>query len=217
MIRATPILLGERYHGSRFQWACPWSTEGFTHDTTPNTKQEAFTLIELLVVIAIVAILAAMLLPALGKAKQKAQGLQCLSNHRQLTLAWIMYVDDSQHVMPFSQHGKAWVTGFLDFNRDNRSNWDPTVDIIKSPLWSYCGNAPDIFKCPADRCVIVPTSGPLKGMTVSRVRSMSMSVWVGGEGPYGIVSWNPGWRVGSGTGARHRRLPALVPRQISQG
>src|SRR5437667_11301402 len=119
-----------------------------------------FTLIELLIVIAIIAILAAMLLPVLGKAKQKAQGIQCMNNHRQLLLAWRMYVDDSNDVLPFSQIDKAWVTGFLDFSGDNRSNWDPEMDLVKSPLWPYCGKAVGIFKCPADQSVVRPTTGP---------------------------------------------------------
>src|SRR5271154_380568 len=61
-----------------------------------NAAYGAFTLIELLVVIAIIAILAALLLPALAKAKQKAQAAACLSNQGQLALAWMMYVDDNQ-------------------------------------------------------------------------------------------------------------------------
>lgn len=144
----------------------------------PALSHKAFTLIELLVVIAIIGVLAALFLTVLSRAKGKATGIQCMNNNRQLMLAWKMYVDDAGDHLPNSKGGPhAWMTGDLNYNPNNRSNWDPSVDIMKSPLWPFCGKNSGIFKCPAD-----PSSVNVSGKTLPRVRSISMLNWVGGRG-----------------------------------
>lgn len=145
---------------------------------------KGFTLLELLVVIAIVALLFGLLLPTLHTARRKAAGLRCLANNRQMMIAWQSYTHDNQDRLLFASESDkdprtraaTWVTGELDFDPANRSNWDVAYDMKRSPLWPYCENA-EIWKCPAD------TSGVrVNGQFRPRVRSVAMSLWIGGFG-----------------------------------
>lgn len=141
-----------------------------------HCKKRAFTLIELLVVIAIIAILAAMLLPALALAKQKAQGIGCLNNNKQLILAWTMYANDSNDRLvynrtitgTFGNPTNNWVGNVISWSSDQQNT---NLDLVRNALLGpYVSKNTGIFKCPADQ--IPCPLGP-------RARSMSMNAYVG--------------------------------------
>ena len=166
-----------------------------------STRVEpGFTLIELLVVIAIIAILAAMLLPALSRAKLKAQAVQCMNNGKQMMLGWRYFVDDNSDKVPsawvnqddWNPVGEMTFSGRPSTDGANPHNWDVN-DLKKSPLWPYCGKNPGIWRCPGDApYTCIPSSAEYKGQSLPRVRSMSMLSWFNGAD---AQNFGPGFTV----------------------
>jgi len=120
----------------------------------------AFTLIELLVVIAIIAILAAMLLPALSKAKSKALGIQCVNNSRQLQLCWTMYADDNGDALVpnLINSPKSWVDGsWSDGSVANDLPGATNNNFVRIGLLFKYNSSEKIYACPDQRSVYVMT------------------------------------------------------------
>ena len=173
--------------------------------------KKGFTLIELLVVIGIIAILAALLLPALGKAKSIGQRVACINNQKQLQMAHMTFSDDHGDKILYSSSWKyercseyTWAPGSLNLSKYlNQAQF-----LKKSPLFPYMGESLGVFKCPADKDMLRITNkaGELRQI-FPRHRSYSINIHVGGWAGWPVED-DKEWKV------YHKQQDIEVPSNI---
>lgn len=150
---------------------------------------QAFTLIELLVVIAIIAILASMLLPALSRAKGKAQAITCVNNHKQLGIIWVMYAGDNNESLVINNNGTdtrypvTWVGGSFESTPADQTNTFKLIDPRYSLFGPYLKSA-EIYRCPNDKTLV-----QLGNKRARVTRSYGMNAYTGWRG--GVYRGNP--------------------------
>jgi prepilin-type N-terminal cleavage/methylation domain-containing protein len=189
-------------------------------------RKRAFTLIELLVVIAIIAILAALLLPALQYAKQQSEGTHCLSNMKQVQLAWHMYASDANDALPGNNWGDErnhvtgpnglainWLSGWEQLgipNTSDNTNTSIFMDPKFAQLRPYTIN-PKVYQCVASKALCLES-----GVPYPLARDVSMSVWMGPNNTPDTDDLGEGFQlfakqsaiVGSGGGTGYTFSPA---------
>jgi prepilin-type N-terminal cleavage/methylation domain-containing protein/prepilin-type processing-associated H-X9-DG protein len=181
------------------QYLRPMHMTGPTQNPVrPAARARAgFTLLELLVVIALIAILAALLLPALNGARTRAQGYQCLNNTRQLVLAWTLYSDDHNGRLAYNLGGNAsrktvarksdlnWVNNVMSWELDS-DNTNNTA-LTEASLGAYVGRSAQVYRCPSD--TVLSQVQREAGWT-TRNRSYSMNAMIGDAGDLTTQGFN---------------------------